>query len=98
MSAPGFVEHYPHPFHPIVDGQPDTSGTVEVFQLRPGDQQRLIAWSRVQGYHGADGGVLLLDAGRVVGQVALGDFTVRDGDQLTVVPAEVGFFQRYVPA
>lgn len=119
MTRPGFVEHYPHRFHPLVDvhpwveddtGQrvrdktqtvrePDRTATaVEVFQLRPGDAARLAEWSGVSGYPGADGGVLLVDDGRVVGQVRLGDFVVRDDDGLRVEQAESGFFMRWAPA
>lgn len=97
----GFVEHYPHPFHPLgPDGHPDTSRTVEVFQLRPGDQQRLADWSGLVGYPGADGGLLLLDGDLAVGQLALGDFAVRSGPGLAGLRVERadGFAQRYVPA
>lgn len=105
-----FVESYPHPFHPVIldeNGYPvaDTSRTVEVFQLRNGDQQRLADWAGAVGYPGVDGGVLLLVGGAPLApdggegpQIRLGDFVVRDGATVSAVAAEVGFFQLFTPA
>jgi hypothetical protein len=91
-----YVEHYPAAFHEIVDGEPDTSGTVEVFQLRPGDEARLAEW--VGGGYVAliNGGPAVLLPGNV-GVVGLGDFALRRGEDLWAERAD-GFFQRYTPA
>lgn len=94
----GFIEHYPASLVPVGElGQRIEGTPVQAFQLRPGDADRLIAWSGVAGYAGADGGVLLLDAGRVVGQVKLGEFLVRDGVELWVETSAADLFRRYQP-
>ena len=96
-----FVEHWPHPCHPLTWGDdgtatPDLDVTVEVFQLRNGDQARIAEWAGVQGYPGADGGVLLIDNGQGGGSVTLGSYGVK-ADGLELVSAE-GFPLRYVAA
>lgn len=96
-----FIEHYPHPYHPIIDGndgpEPDPTRTVAVFQLRPGDQARLLDWAG-GGIALADGGVILTaDGTTITGRLALGDFAVRDEAGMSAHPAD-GFAQRYVPA
>lgn len=97
-----FVETWPHPCHPLVWGDdgtaaPDASVTVQVFQLRNGDQQRIADWAGVQGYPGADGGVLLTDGGQVIGAVTLGSYVLQVPAGLELVAAE-DFPARYVPA
>lgn len=87
----GWVDTYPHRFLPVRNGE-IAGPAVEAFQLRPGDQQRLLDWVDRPGAVQADGAVI------VVGKrVALGDYLVRDGDELRVEPA-AGFAQRYTPA
>ncbi len=95
MTAPGFIDTYPHTFHPVVDGTPDDTRTVEVFQLRPGDQARLIDWSG-SGIALADGGVVLTSGATILGRLALGEFAVRDGTAVSVATVD-GFLQRYIP-
>lgn len=89
-----FVETYPHPYHPVVDDEPDTSHTVEVFQLRAGDWSRLIGWAGGTGMPLADGGLILTDETEILGRMALGDYAVKDGDTVTVYPAD-GFYALY---
>lgn len=95
-----FVEHYPATLHPIDDsGEFVPDGVpVEVFQLRPGDADRLTEWAGVTGYAGADGGVLLLDDGQAVGTVRLGEFVVRDSAGLRVETSAPDLFRQYQPA
>lgn len=96
-----FVEHYPHPHHSMVDGEPDLDHVVEVFQLRPtpGDVDRLIAWSGLWGYPGASGGVaVMLPGAAQPSLVELGDFLIRDGEEWEVLPASVGIASRFTPA
>ncbi len=98
-----FVDAWPHPCHPLIwaaDGTatPDLGVTLEVFQLRNGDQARIADWAGVQGYPGADGGVLLTDDGQVIGHVGLGAYAVRhDAESLSIVAAE-SFAAQYTPA
>lgn len=96
----GAIDHYPAVMHPVGRGREPVDGDpVEVFQLRPGDVDRLTAWAGVSGYPGADGGVLLVDAGRVVGQVRLGDFVVRDrAGVLRVESSAAALFTAYQPS
>lgn len=91
-----FVEMYPWPYHPVVDDEPDTSRTVEVFQLRAGDASRLIGWVAGTGIPLADGGVIVTDDTTVLGRMALGDFAVRDGGVYSFYPAD-GFYQLFRP-
>ncbi len=99
VSTVGFIEHYPATLHPIDDnGEPTDGESVEVFQLRPGDVERLTVWTGITGYAGADGGVLLLDAGQVIGTVRLGQFVVRDAAGLRVETSAPDLFRAYQPA
>jgi hypothetical protein len=91
-----FIESYPHPHHPVVHGAADRFVTVQVFQLRPLDADRLIAWAG-GGVALADGGVLLVRDDRVVARVALGDFAVLfPTGEVVGVPAD-GFTQHFTP-
>lgn len=93
-----FIESYPATLVPVDDhGNPTEGELVEVFQLRPGDQNRLTLWSGVAGYPGADGGVLLLDGDTVVGRVQLGEFVVRDTSGLRVKSDAAALFRAYQP-
>ncbi len=95
----GFVEHYPATLRPVNDrGEPIDGEPIEVFQLRPGDVDRLTAWAGSTGYAGADGGVLLLDGGQVIGTVRLGEFVVRDPAGLRVETSAPDLFRAYQPA
>lgn len=86
-----WVDTYPQRFLPVRNGE-IAGAAVEVFQLRPGDQQRLLDWAGRPGSTTPDGAVV------VAGQrVALGDYLLRDGDELRVEPA-AGFVHRYVVA
>lgn len=99
-----FVETYPWPYHPLVPDPddpdapavPDQGRTVQVFQLRPGDQARLLDWAG-GGLALADGGVALsADGVTVSGRLALGDFAVLDADSITCHPAG-GFANLFRP-
>ncbi len=94
-----FIENYPATLWPIdEDGEFVPDGVpVEVFQLRPLDVDRLTAWAGVTGYPGADGGVLLLDGGQVVGTVRLGEFVVRDATGIRVETSAPELFRQYQP-
>ncbi len=95
-----FIENYPATLYPIDEAGefvPD-GAPVEAFQLRPGDVDRLTAWAGVTGYAGADGGVLLLTDGQVVGTVRLGEFVVRDSSGLRVETSAPDLFRAYQPA
>ena len=93
--TPDEVERYPWPFHPVVGGIVDDSVTVEVFQLRAGDTNRLIAWNG-NGLPLRSGAAVLTTDDAVLGTVALGDFAVRAGDAVTVHPSE-GFDDLFRP-
>lgn len=94
-----FIENYPATLVPVDEsGDPADGEPIEVFQLRPGDVDRLTVWSGVTGYPGADGGVLLIDGGQVVGQVRLGEFVVRDlGGALRVETSAPALLAAYQP-
>lgn len=95
----GFIEHYPATLHPVgEDGELDLTASVEVFQLRPGDVDRLTAWAGFTGYPGSDGGVLLLEDGQVLGTVRLGEFVVREDGSLRVETSAAELFRQYQPA
>ncbi len=91
-----YIERYPAAFYRVVDDEPDTSTTVEVFQLRPGDETRLVEWAGGGYIALVNGGpaVLLPDGAGVVG---LGDFALRVDKDLWAERAD-GFAQRYTPA
>lgn len=99
MSAPGFVDTWPHPFRPLgPDGNP-SGAAVEVFQLRPDLVEPFGTWS--------GGTVVLLNGGPVVlltgpapaGErlVGLGDFGVRTRDGVFYAEPADGFYSRYTP-
>lgn len=94
MSAPGFVDTWPHPFHPV-----DAETAVQVFQLRPDLVEHLRAWSGGQVVF-VNGGpaVLLPGAAPLTARlVGLGDFAVHDNGAFYREPAD-GFYRRYQPA
>lgn len=98
MVSRGAVDHYPVAMRPVgPDREPVDGDPVEVFQLRPGDQQRLIGWSGLTGYPGADGGVMLLRGDVVTARVGLGEFLIRDGRQLRVEVSAADVFTAYQP-
>lgn len=92
-----FVEQYPARLYLLVNGGPDLEAPVEVFQLRPGDEHRLIEWAGGGSVSLINGGpaVLLPDSAGVVG---LGDFALRDSDGDLWAERADGFFQRYTLA
>jgi hypothetical protein len=90
-----YVEHYPTAFYRVVDGEPDHSVTVEVFQLRPGDETRLVEWAGGGYVALVNGGPAVLLPGNA-GVVGLGDFALRAGEDLWAERAD-GFSQRYIP-
>lgn len=93
--TPDDVERYPYPFHPVVDGVVDDAVTVEVFQLRTGDTNRLIAWNGA-GLPLRDGSAVLTTDDQIIGTVAQGDFAVRADDTVTVHSA-AGFDDLFRP-
>ena len=95
MSAPGFVDTWPHPFLRIADGQ-----VVAVFQLRPDLVEQLRAWAggQVVSVNGAPAVLLLPGSTALTARlVELGNFAVRDGATFQAEPAN-GFYRRYQPA
>lgn len=89
-------DQWPYPHNPMILGDdgstlvPDTTVTVEAFQLRPLTWEAAAAWS---GASYTDGVPALL-VGPVV--AVLGDYILRDADGFRVEPA-AGFATRYRP-
>lgn len=95
-----FVERYPHPHHPVVNGEPDLDVTVEVFQHRPAETAALLAWAGGDEVMVNGGPAVVLPGTRPFTDrlVGLGDFVVRDGRTSgRRYPAD-GFHQRFRPA
>lgn len=91
-----YLDTCPTPLRPLDnDGQP-LGRTVEAFQLRPDLVDAFLAWTGGTRLMLNGGPVVLLpgDAPADTRLVGLGDFAVRDGDQLRAEPA-LGFAQRY---
>ncbi len=93
---------WPRTYHPASsDGDTytvDESVTATGWQIRPGELAEFGEWlSTVPDtawYAGADGGVMVLAGGRVVGRAALGDFVMLSAGALSVEPAD-GHYQRW---
>lgn len=91
-----FVESWPHPHRPLVDGEPSTE-TVEVFQHRPDLTDALVAWCDGEMLMVNGGPAVLLPGRRKITErlVGLGDFAVKAGDTWRAEPA-AGFATRFV--
>ncbi len=96
---------WPRRYHPASsDGDTytvDESVTVAGWQLRPGELAAFGQWLATvpdtAWYAGADGGVMVLHADRLVGRVALGDFVMLSDGALSVERAD-GHYQRWAAA
>lgn len=95
-----FVETWPHPHHPVTDGEPDVPVTVEVFQLRPDLVAEFLGWSGGEELFVNGGPAVLLPGSRRAADriVGLGDYAVQDQmGRFTAEPA-AGWANRYIPA
>jgi hypothetical protein len=90
---------WPHPFNPLINGEPDAEVTVQVFQHRPDLTAQLVDWCSGDRLTLNGGPVVLLPGTRPANQrlVGLGDFAVRAGDTWRAEPAS-GFYSRWAPA
>lgn len=92
----------PKRYHPATSDGPtytvDDSITVDGWQIRPGELAAFGEWLATvpdaTWYAGADGGVMVVAGGRVVGTAALGDFVMLADGTLSVEPAD-GHYQRW---
>jgi hypothetical protein len=90
---------WPHPHHPIVDGQPSTE-TVEVFLHRPDLTDELVAWSGGKVVTPVNGGPVVVVPGRDNATkriVGLGDYAVKVADKHFHASPAAGFATRYQP-
>lgn len=80
---------WPRPYHPVVDGVPNTTRTVEVYPHEPGRTDLLAAWVEAADVLTVGGQpcIVLPGTRRVRDRlVGLGDVAVRDADTLRAVP------------